>query len=337
MRIISGKFRRRNLVSPPAKVNTRPIPDRVKESVFSILRGHFEGARVVDAFAGTGSIGLEAISRGAAHCIFLERDKRAADILERNIKLLGCEEQCTLVRGDALGTAVFTRIGALGGVDLVFFDPPYPLVRDGAPGGGWERVKSQLGRCIEHLSDSGFAVLRTPCPFRHLDEPEQAEGPGEEDGRRGKGRGGKRRRDELDERDMEHQWIGSEIDVEEIQRQTRELEQRLNERDEERGRRGAGGRDIDAGSVASGGKRHLTLADLNDDDLDDEGAGGRGGDVHAPDEWGNEHDDDAAQPVSDEHGPIAYHDADLSIPGAQGPETHRYGSTAVHLYMRRKA
>lgn len=407
MRIISGKFRRRLLLGPPKSAPTRPIPDRVKESIFSILRGHLEGARVLDAFAGTGAIGLEAISRGASECVFVERDKKAAEVLERNISTLGCGDQAAIVRGDALGTAVLTRLGAMGGADLMFFDPPYPLILDASPispsgvgGGGWVRTKTQLERCITHLSDHGYLILRTPWPFRHPDDlslgisddpdaldasstptrPHRGKGSG--------GRGNKHRRS----REIETSWIGPDIDIERIQRETRELEAQMNERDASSGDSGAatghsGGRgagkrgspvarggsaDSASGSLHPGFKRHLTLKDLDDDHLDDEF-----GDEFADElgDYADEHDahqmgDDASDDFDDPDGtdwqsggagdeaegdgeedyaapgaashahprPPAptFHMVDLTLAGAVGPETHIYGSTAMHLYMRKR-
>lgn len=169
MRIIAGEFRRRKILSPPEGASTRPIPDRVKESLFGILRGNVQGATVLDAFAGTGAIGLEAVSRGAARCVFIERDKRVAETLRRNIQTLGCEDRCEVVVGDVLGISVLARCPRP--VDLIFFDPPYPMVLDATPGGGWQRVAAQFSRLVDFLSDHGFAVLRTPWPFRHPDDP----------------------------------------------------------------------------------------------------------------------------------------------------------------------
>ena len=76
MRIIAGEFKKRKLQGPPDDTTTRPIPDMVKEALFNILRGHPEDGAVLDCFAGTGSIGLEALSRGAPRCVFVERDKK---------------------------------------------------------------------------------------------------------------------------------------------------------------------------------------------------------------------------------------------------------------------
>jgi 16S rRNA (guanine966-N2)-methyltransferase len=188
MRIIGGEFRSRRLLTPRDALTTRPIPDRVKESLFGLLRGHTEGAQVFDAFAGTGAIGLEAISRGASRCIFVERDREIAGILQRNIDALGVQDLCEVVVGDALGAGALARCPRP--VTLVFMDPPYALVSDPA---GWQRLRMQLERLIGLLADDGFAILRTPWPFvlRPGDQTEHVEG---HPGRRGRGeRKGRRR------------------------------------------------------------------------------------------------------------------------------------------------
>lgn len=163
MRIIAGEFRSRKLQSPPEKSETRPIPDRVKESLFSILRGHFEGVGVLDAFAGTGSVGLEAISRGASFCTFIERDRAVARVLEQNIRTLGCQDRCEVVVGDALAASSLARVYER--VHVAFFDPPYAVVENAL---GWRRVRDQLTRALGMLDEGGYLVHRTPWPFTHL-------------------------------------------------------------------------------------------------------------------------------------------------------------------------
>lgn len=160
MRIIAGEFRSRRLLTPKDDQVTRPIPDRVKESLFSLLRGQCEGASVFDAFSGTGALGLEAISRGAVRCVMVEKDRDAAAMLKSNIEMLGAVDRCELVIGDALGAGALARVPRP--LDLAFFDPPYPLVRDPI---GWKRVKAQFERLIDCLAEDGFAVIRTPWPF----------------------------------------------------------------------------------------------------------------------------------------------------------------------------
>ncbi|MCB9839224.1 MAG: 16S rRNA (guanine(966)-N(2))-methyltransferase RsmD [Phycisphaeraceae bacterium] len=169
MQILSGDFRRRRLESPKGSETTRPMPSRVRESIFSILRGHVQGQNILDCFAGSGSMGLEAISRGAERCVFVERDRGVAKVVQRNIDALGVGDRCDLVQGDALGSAALTR--APRPVHLLFFDPPYKLVTDPE---SRPRVFRQLSRLIQLLDDEGYAVFRTPWPlFEGMPTPPQ--------------------------------------------------------------------------------------------------------------------------------------------------------------------
>ena len=160
MQILSGEFRRRKLESPKGSETTRPMPARVRESIYSILRGHVEGHNILDCFAGSGSMGLEAISRGAARCVFVERDRGVAALIQRNIETLGVEDRCEVAQGDALGAAALTR--APRPIHLLFFDPPYKLVIEPE---SRQRVFRQLNRLIQLLDDDGYAVFRTPWPL----------------------------------------------------------------------------------------------------------------------------------------------------------------------------
>lgn len=121
MRVVAGEFGGRRLVTP-AGTTTRPTTDKVRLAVFNSLdaAGVIEGAVVVDLFAGCGSLGIEALSRGAAQCTFVERDRDALDALGRNIVALGIAERCRVVRGD-----VMAIVGTLAGADVVLADPPY--------------------------------------------------------------------------------------------------------------------------------------------------------------------------------------------------------------------
>lgn len=174
MRIIAGEFRSRKLEPPGKGATTRPVPDRVKESLFNLLRGHVEGAAVMDLFAGTGSFGLEALSRGAARCLFFERDRGMARVLERNIATLRVQDRAEVITSDALGPAALSRCPKP--VDIIFMDPPYEIVRDA---NGWLRVRTQIERLAPHLSDDGYLLLRTPSPFVHRKD-RAPEAPGEE-------------------------------------------------------------------------------------------------------------------------------------------------------------
>jgi len=120
MRVISGEFRRRRLKAPPG-LATRPTPDRLRESLFAILQPELEGVTFLDAYAGSGAVGIEALSRGARQAIFVELDPVALQILRENLFGLHIESRAEVVRGRA--AAVLRRREA----QIVFLDPPYPL------------------------------------------------------------------------------------------------------------------------------------------------------------------------------------------------------------------
>jgi 16S rRNA (guanine966-N2)-methyltransferase len=125
MRIVGGKFRGKALTSPEDD-SIRPTADRTRESVFNILASrlgpNFDGLRVLDLFAGTGALGLEALSRGAAHVTFVDTGAEARGLIRDHIEAFGAGGVAKLLRRDAtaLGAA-----GTLGPVDLIFLDPPY--------------------------------------------------------------------------------------------------------------------------------------------------------------------------------------------------------------------
>ena len=120
MRVVSGELGGRKLVSPEG-TSTRPTTDRVREAIFNALgsAGVVDGALVADLFAGTGAVGIEAISRGAAHCTFVERDRNALRALEENVDTLDLGDRSRIMRSDAMQAAVTLD------VDIVFADPPY--------------------------------------------------------------------------------------------------------------------------------------------------------------------------------------------------------------------
>jgi 16S rRNA (guanine966-N2)-methyltransferase len=117
VRVVAGEFRGRRLAAPRG-ARTRPTADRVREALFSML-GDVSGVRVLDLYAGSGALGIEALSRGAESAVFVERDPRAAAVIERNLSSLGLEQE--VLRQDAVR---FLRRGS-GTFDLVFCDPPY--------------------------------------------------------------------------------------------------------------------------------------------------------------------------------------------------------------------
>jgi 16S rRNA (guanine966-N2)-methyltransferase len=118
VRVVAGRFGGRRLRAPPGS-STRPTADRVREALFSILGGAVRDARVLDLYAGSGALGIEALSRGADGAVFVERDTQAVAAIERNLAAVGAE--ATVVRQDVLR---FLARGD-GAFDLVFCDPPY--------------------------------------------------------------------------------------------------------------------------------------------------------------------------------------------------------------------
>lgn len=121
VRIIAGKFGGRTIKSPDSKV-THPMGDRVRGSLFNIIGDEIKDAKVLDIFAGTGAVGLEALSRGAANVTFVERDKLANKILTENIATLGVENQTELAK---FGASTWIEKNQGNFFDIIFADPPY--------------------------------------------------------------------------------------------------------------------------------------------------------------------------------------------------------------------
>jgi 16S rRNA (guanine966-N2)-methyltransferase len=148
MRIIAGTHRGRTIQAPRG-LDTRPTSDRVRESVFNLV-GPLDGAAVLDLYAGSGALGLEALSRGASRAVFVERDAEAARTIERNLDKLRL--QGTVLRRDAV-TALAAEAGAGRKYDLVLVDPPYEMYTD---------AQSHLARYLPSvLADDGLLVVET--------------------------------------------------------------------------------------------------------------------------------------------------------------------------------
>ena len=120
MRVITGTARGRRLETLPGD-NTRPTAERVKEALFSIIQFEVEGRQVLDLFAGSGQLGIEALSRGAAGCVFVDNSRDAAEVVRRNLKAAGLMSQARVITQDAL--AYLTRPGER--FDIALLDPPY--------------------------------------------------------------------------------------------------------------------------------------------------------------------------------------------------------------------
>ena len=156
MRVIAGAWRGRPLIAPPGQ-STRPTADRVRESLFSMLVsriGNFEEVTVADLYAGSGALGIEALSRGAAKCCFVERDRCAATALRANLAAVGATD-----RGQVINSTVESFMPSQP-LQLILADPPYALgsgsavVRLAAAGlwlaaGGWLAVETARGDAID--------------------------------------------------------------------------------------------------------------------------------------------------------------------------------------------
>ena len=141
MRVIAGKARRIPLITPPGN-DTRPTTDRIKETLFNILQDDLYDCRFLDLFAGSGGIGIEALSRGAAKATFVENDRKAVQCIKSNLEKTGLAQQA-----DVRTTDVTVAIAALGRegdpYDIIFADPPYRK--------GWEE------KLLGLLADSNVA------------------------------------------------------------------------------------------------------------------------------------------------------------------------------------
>jgi len=172
LRILAGQFRSRRLKTPRNN-KTRPWIGRSKENVFNHLRGHIEGGVVLDLFAGVGTMGLEAVSRGAKLVVFIEQDRRIFMILEENIAMMDCKDRAIAVHSDALSTVPLLRVPRP--VDVVFVDPPYAMMRDETMRA---RLLDQIMQVAQLLDQEGFIILRTPLDPKVVDHTiDTLEGP----------------------------------------------------------------------------------------------------------------------------------------------------------------
>jgi 16S rRNA (guanine966-N2)-methyltransferase len=155
MRIVAGEWGGRRIQAPPGR-GTRPTTDRVREAWMSTVAPHLPGARVLDLFAGSGALGLEALSRGAASATFVEQDAKALAALRANADALGAGEAAAVVKGDAIK---YARGLAAGAFDVAFADPPYAkgFARELAE--AFAAVPFAAMLCIEHGKDDVLPEL----------------------------------------------------------------------------------------------------------------------------------------------------------------------------------
>jgi 16S rRNA (guanine(966)-N(2))-methyltransferase RsmD len=145
MRVIAGRLKGRRLKAPTWD-GVRPTSDKLRETLFNILAPRIDGARVLDGFAGTGAVGIEAISRGAAHVTFIEEDRRAVALIEENLRNCAVAGGYTIHRGDA--ATVLRGLGS-NAFDLILLDPPYDITP----------MTAVLEASARALADGGLVVL----------------------------------------------------------------------------------------------------------------------------------------------------------------------------------
>jgi 16S rRNA (guanine(966)-N(2))-methyltransferase RsmD len=154
MRVIAGRYKGRRLASPRSP-GLRPTSDKLRETLFNILAPRIDGARVLDGFAGTGALGIEALSRGAAHVIFVDRDRRAMALVAENLGRCGITGGYAMIRG---GVEAIAGAAASGAFDLILLDPPYDEAN----------VRTTIEAVARTLADGGLLVLeharRRPAP-----------------------------------------------------------------------------------------------------------------------------------------------------------------------------
>jgi 16S rRNA (guanine966-N2)-methyltransferase len=165
MRVVTGRFGGRRLAAPPGR-GTRPTSDRVREALFSTL-GPIDGARVLDLYAGSGALGIEAVSRGARSALLVERDPRAVAVIRANLDALGLAEPEARVHAGTARTALRNASARGDTYDLVFLDPPYRR----APELGRE-LSAALGPLLSGgarvvTESDRRAPLELPLPLTH--------------------------------------------------------------------------------------------------------------------------------------------------------------------------
>ncbi len=147
MRVIAGEFRSRRLKTPQG-MDVRPTPDRLRESLFSILAAEIPGIVFADLYAGCGSVGIEALSRGASKCIFVERARQASALLKENLASLGIAARAQVIQGNAS-----TYASSLA-AEIVFLDPPFNRTEE------YDKTLPQLGE-----SASRLVIAQHPARF----------------------------------------------------------------------------------------------------------------------------------------------------------------------------
>lgn len=149
VRIIAGKFGGRILDTPKTR-RTHPMGERIRNAIFNTLTDRLDGANILDVFAGTGALGIEAISRGAERATLIERDRIAQKAIYNNIELLGIDDKAKLIRSNVSG---WLSTSTEYGFDIIFVDPPYYDIK---------KHETTVSRLLTRLSSGGLLLLSKP-------------------------------------------------------------------------------------------------------------------------------------------------------------------------------
>jgi len=166
LRVIGGEFRSRRLQSLPG-TDVRPTSDKMRETLFNILGTQIEGVVFLDAFAGTGAVGIEALSRGARHAVFIEKDRNAADLIKSNLAALEVGARARVIQGSA--ALYLEKIDA----DIVFIDPPYPKEREYFA--AFDALESKSPELVVVQHSVRFALANEQGPWRRTRIVKQGE------------------------------------------------------------------------------------------------------------------------------------------------------------------
>ncbi|MCX5783974.1 MAG: 16S rRNA (guanine(966)-N(2))-methyltransferase RsmD [Elusimicrobia bacterium] len=161
MRIIAGSAKGGQILSVPKSKPVKPISSRIKQSVFDILRPRVTGSFFLDLFAGTGAVGLEALSRGAQKVFFIEREKFCLNVIDKNIARLGFAEKAKTFKADVTSNLSWLKLYCEEGFDIVFLSPPYRDAKDKPLSLTGKTLAAVCGGNI--LSERGIAVAQHHC------------------------------------------------------------------------------------------------------------------------------------------------------------------------------
>jgi len=171
MRVIAGSARRLLLKTLPGE-DTRPTTDRIKETLFNILQSCIPGCRFLDLFAGSGGIAIEALSRGASHATIVEKNPKAAKIIQENLEHTRLKDAAELITGDAVAAVQRLSVGTAAAYDIIFLDPPYglgledrvlealirsPLINAGS----LIIIEMKADADIAHFEEIGYKIIRS--------------------------------------------------------------------------------------------------------------------------------------------------------------------------------